>query len=382
MKIKFQKSELLQRIIPAAAIAPQRNTLDILGELLFECPGENPGEVRITAYDNEKGLRCSVDAEIYDEGSFLINGQNLLQIVKTMPDGEIMLDIDENYRVKIEGGTSVFEIAAKSAENYPVLPLLSGDRNYKLKKCDLKRLIAKTIFATGQNASNIILSGVYFVSENGQLKMVGCDGTRLAYAAMDIDAAPDAAVVIPAKILSEIMRMLDDSEDEINVSLARKHVIFTIDGYVYFSRVIDGEYVNYKRIIPAAFERNAFVSRDEFMGAIERASIVSEDKLMGTSSAKTFLKLHFDENVVRITSTSTGGSSFDEIPAAITGDELIIGFNSRMLYDAVKACDDCTTLKLSMNGPLMGICIENGDDDREQGFSYLMFAMPLRMNGK
>ena len=189
--------------------------------------------------------------------------------------------------------------------------------------------------------------------------------------------------IVPAKILTEILKMVHDTEDTIDIMLARKHVIFKIGEFTYFSRLIDGEYINYKRIIPEKFERMAYINTDSIKGAAERASIVTEDKL-GGSSAKTYIKLEFEGNELKITSASTGGSVYESIPVSMTGEELVIAFNCRFLLDALKACDDAETVCFKMNGSLMGICIEkaNGGEEEEEKVRYMLFVMPLRMNGK
>lgn len=387
MKVIFDRDKLLAILSPAASIAPGRNTIATIEGILFECPGDEPGTCRITAYDMEKGFRASVDAKIMSEGSFIINSHNILQIVRSMPSGEITVDIESSGRVKITGGNSFFEINSISGDSFPALPLLSGDKNYTLPQHVFKSLVSKTIFAIDPNAQRAILSGVYFCIEEGMLKCVGIDGQRVGYAEVDVDAdEPEASFIVPGKILSELMKNVHDTEDEITISVARKHVIFTIGGFVYFSRLIDGEYVNYKRIIPKEFEKTAYVDTEALTKATERAMIVTEDRL-GGSNSKTYIKLEFDcpEKLLKISSASTGGSVYEEIPIAMDGESLIIGFNCRYLIEALKACDDADTVCIKMNGQLMGICIspaEGGVEKKKSPVRYTLFIMPLRMTGR
>ena len=385
MKAIFNRDVLLSALAPAAAVAPSKNTISTIEGILFECPGDSEGTCRITSYDMEKGLRTSIDADVIEEGRYIINSQNILQIVRSMPSGDIILEVDEKSRVKITGGSGFFEINAIHGDNYPSLPLLAGDRCYTIPQYVFRDLVSKTAFAAAVNAQKAIFNGVYFSVENGVMRCVGCDGNRLGLAETDVEAdAPDAGFIVPAKILSEILRMVHDTEETIDIMLARKHVIFKIGDFTYFSRLIDGEYINYKRIIPDKFERMAYLSTDAIRGAAERASIVTEDKL-GGSSARTYIKLEFEDKELKITSASTGGSVYENIPCALTGEELVIAFNCRYLLDALKACDDAETVCLKMNGPLMGICIERasgGEEEEEQKVRYMLFVMPLRMNGK
>lgn len=388
MKVIFDRDTLLSAIGPAASIAPARNTIASIEGILFECPGDEDGTCRITSYDMEKGFRTTIPAEIMSEGKFIINGQKILQIVRSMPQGSITVEIDERNRAKITCGQSYFEIGSMDGEGFPSLPLLSGDRNYTVTQHVFKSLIAKSAFSIAQNAQKPIFNGVYFTIESGIMKCIGCDGNRFAFSeyALDDTSAPDAQFIVPGKILFEIMRMVHDSEEEITVSLARKHVIFKIGEYTYFSRLIDSEYMNYKRVIPEKFEREVFINTRSFCEACERASIVTEDKL-GGSTSKTYIKLEFEENVLKISSVSAGGSVYEELPCAMTGEPLVIAFNCRYLIDALKAADDAETVKISLNGPLMGMTVENGDSDRAEGdekekVNYTFFIMPTRMNSR
>ena len=151
-----------------------------------------------------------------------------------------------------------------------------------------------------------------------------------------------------------------------------------------WSGFIDGEYMNYKRIIPETFERIAYINTETFLQAAERALIVTEDKL-GGSSSKTFIKLEFEDNLLKVSSASTGGSVYEELPVSMTGGDLVIGFNCRFLVDALKVAEGNETVCFKMNGPLMGICIEaaeGGEEEKKDPVKFTLFVMPLRMNGR
>ena len=389
MKAVFNRDILLSALSPAAAVAPSKNTISTIEGILFECPGDEDGSCRITSYDMEKGLRTSIAAEIIEEGKYIINSQHILQIVKSMPSGDITIEIDDKNRVKITGGNSFFEINSIPGENYPSLPLLAGEKSYTLPQYIFRDLISKTAFAAAVNAQKAIFNGVYFTVENGVMRCVGCDGNRLGLAETEVEGeAENASFIVPAKILFELLRMIHDTEDTVDIMLARKHVIFKVGEFTYFSRLIDGEYINYQRIIPDNFERCTYLNAEAMKGAAERASIVTEDKLGGGSSSKPYVKLEFENNELKISSASTGGSVHETIPVAMTGEPLVIAFNCKFLIDALKAADDAETVCFKMNGPLMGICIEkanggeNEANEAENKVKYMLFVMPLRMNGK
>ena len=225
--------------------------------------------------------------------------------------------------------------------------------------------------------------------------MVGCDGARVAISHIDLPGEdnPEASVIVPGRLLGEVLRMIKDTEDDITVTLARKHIIFRIGEYVYFTRLIEGEYFNYARVLPKTHETEVFVGADILRGALERALLVTEDKLGG--NYRPFIKLEFEGNLLKLSSVSSGGAFADEIPVAKTGADIVIGFNCRLLVEALRNMPETATqLRLGLNNPLMGMTIEEaagsgsgsyipGCERREGddfGDVFLDFIMPTRMN--
>ena len=402
MKVIFDKSELLSALIPAAGVVPGHNSAAAIDGILFECPGEDPGTCRISSYDMEKGVRTTIPAKIMDEGKFILNTQKILQIVRSLPDGDIEIDISADFKAKISSYNSSFEIMGIDGNDFPGLPLLSGDRNYQVSCKTLRSIISKTIICADPNDTRPAFTGVFFKIEGGVLTVVGCDGNRMAICEEDLGTdAPDAKMIIPVKILSEIFKVMKDSdEDMIVISLARKHVIFNVGGMLYFTRLIETDYLDYYRIIPKEHMTEVFLTAHEFRAALERASIITEDKLGGNS--RTYVRFDVVDNAVKISSASTGGSIKEEIPAAKNGDDLTIAFTCRYLLDALRACPEAYTLRVRMNNATSGVLIEEArgsgivkeaadtavpegydraDSDGEEKMKFIYFIMPRRITG-
>lgn len=420
MKVTFEKSKLMSALAPAAGISQTRNTLVSVDGLLFECPpnkryGEydldNPNLCRISAFDLEKGLRTTIECNVYEEGLFVINTQKILQIVRALPDGDITLEIDEGGRTKISGGYSQFEIPATPGEDFPSMPKFIGENIYKIPQFKIRSLISETVFAVAQNDVRETFNGALFKIKDGELTVVGCDGNRLAASKCSIadtnDSPADAEMVIPGKFLMELMKLLRDTEDELTMIMGRKHIIFNIDGIYFFTRMLETAYINYEKLLPTSYMTQAYISRSELLGAVERASIVTEDKLGG--SGRAYVKLEFSGNAVTLSSVSSGGSVCEKVMTAIDGADVTIGFNCRYLLEALKACpDDCERIKIRLNSPLMGVIIEpaegptfvnarpdpsvygertldvaerptTADPDSDTNM-FMYFVMPIRMN--
>ncbi len=395
MKVSFNRDILIRAITPAAGIASIKNTASNIEGVLLECPGELDGTCRVTAYDMEKGMRTSIPCEIEEPGKIVVKTQNLLQIIRALPEGMIDITVDANYRALISQGKSSFEISVLPGENFPQLPLLAGDRNYTMPQHMFRDVITRAIYAVAVNDQRAVLNGAYFKIENNRLMIIGCDGNRMALSHINLpgEENPEAAVIVPGRLLGEVLRMIRDTEEDVTVTLARKHIIFTIGDYVYFTRLIEGNYMDYDRILPKTHETEVFVAADILRGALERATLVTEDKLGGNTKA--FIKLEFEGNVLKMSSVSAGGSMYDEIPVAKTGADLTIGFNCRLLVEALRNIpESAQQLRLRLSNSLMGVTIEEaggsgtkeyitgegaaaGDEFKDV---FLDYIMPIRMN--
>ena len=402
MKVTFNKAELISAIAPAAGISQIKNTLTSVEGLLFECPpdpkmgdfdGDGANMCRISAFDLEKGLRCAVECKIFKEGKYVISGSKILQIVRALPDGEVTIDIDSSLRAVISGGNSSFEISVAPGEDFPTMPMFKGDRRYQIPQHMLRRMINETIFAAAQNDQRAALNGELMKISNGEITLVACDSSRLSCISSEASVdVPECEIIIPAKFLSELSRMLKDTEDEATMIIGNKHIIFKLDDLYFFCRMIESKYLDYKRVIPRSFETVAYVCPHELRGAIERASIISEDKLGGNSKAQ--VKFVVGDNKIDISAVSTSGSIFESVGAAITGEEVTIGFNCRYLLDALRAVPDSVSrLRIGFNGSFNGVCIEpsygtsfieselNTDENVPEGEekqNFLHLVMPRR----
>lgn len=422
MKVTFDKQILLAALTPAASISQSKNTLVSVDGLLFECPPnqkygdydtDNKNTCRISAFDLEKGLRTTIECNVYEEGMYVINTVKILQIVRSMPDGNITIEIDNGGHVNITGGMSHFEITATPGDDFPTMPMFIGERVYKIPQYRLKNVISETVFAVAQNDQRAAFNGELFKIKDGSLTVVGCDGNRLAASSFSLKdnnaEVPDAEIIIPGKFLGELSKMIRDTEDEVTMIVGRKHVIFKIEEIYFFTRVLECEYINYEKLLPTSYMTEAYISRRELLSSIERAAIVTEDKLGGAGRAP-HVKLDFSDKVIEMSSVSSGGSVYERVPAAIDGADISIGFNCRFLLEALKSCPpECDRVRIRMNTPLMGILIEPAvgptfinahpdvsvygerakdinpanppyEDDEKETNMFMYFVMPVRMN--
>ena len=346
-------------------------------------------ECMICAYDYEKGLKTYISAEVEQSGTMVINGTKLASIVKFMP-GNITIETSENGTATISSGKSKFQLYYISGENFPPIPELSPDRFFTLPQNVLRKLINQTSFAISHDESRPVLTGLYFEVTAGRVRVVSCDSFRLAIRDVNLDTKltsktgeEEFRFILPGKTVNEIVRLIDDKEEDIKFSLTRKRVIISMKmkygdeerETTMFSRLIDQMYLEYERFIPKESKTFVTIDRRELSDALERAALVTEDRIQG--QAKSIVKLSFEGQMLNVFAESVNGKVYNEIQVEKEGPDLLIGFDCKKLLDIMSGCDD-ETVKLSLTSALMSMVVE-GADVEEKNTKFLYLAIPMKM---
>ncbi len=380
MKITVQKTDLLAAAIPSSGFASNKNTIAATEGILFRTIDNNVCE--LSAYDLEKGMKTSVSCIVEEAGCGIINCTRFIQIIRAMPEGSLTIAIDEkSFRAKISGNQAEFELQALNGKDFPDLPELRGDRGFTIKQNALRAILQKTQFAIAVNSVRPELNGLNLKVKDGTLTAVSCDGGRLSLVSekAEIESVGTAEltfdIIIPGKSIAELMRFVSDTEEDMKIYVARKHIIFFIGSFILFTRLIDAQYVDYERFLPKA--PKIFVDTDTaaFTSALERAMLVTEEKQQG--QVKSPVICVFDDGLLTVSSSSITGRVNDVIPTEQEGEAIEIGFNCRFLYEAMKVCD-CEKVKLSLTSPLMGMTIEPLEEEKTGQFLFLV--LPVRLN--
>ena len=234
-------------------------------------------------------------------------------------------------------------------------------------------MISKTLFAISQNDQNPVHTGSLFDLNDGILHVVSVDGYRLAMRKEKINLMNQLKFVVPGKTLSEIVKLLskitgDDDDDQVGVHVSKKHICFSVGGYQVISRLLEGEFINYKNAIPKESLTTVQVETKAFLDSINRASIIINER------AKSHIRCSFIDSEIKVFCETALGKISDSVHASCDGPEVVIGFNNRYMADALKACE-CENICLRMNGPISPIKIEPIDDD-----SFLYLVLPVRLN--
>ncbi len=378
MKIRFSRPLLQDAVSSAMYSVSNKNTIAAVEGILITCEDD---KVILTSYDLEKGMTVKVDAEIIEPGSCIINAQSLNSIIKLMPAGMVELEVNEYYRAKLSSGSSEFELNGIDPKEFPTLPDITNILGFNIKQGDLKNMITQTLFAVAQNDARATFNGAYFKINGNHITTVGCDSFRLAVrekiCELENTSGEELSMsfIVPGKTLTEIIKLLNEPDESVNISINRKQVIFSFDKRetVFFSRLIEGDYIDYERIIPQNSSIFVDIDTDIFEGALNRASLVTDDS---AGKNKSLARCNFHDNKLEITSVSVNGKVRDEIPTSQSGSDIEIGFNCRYLMEALKA-SQCEKLRLSLSSPYISMVIEPLEADENDKFTFLV--LPCKM---
>ncbi|NLV87868.1 MAG: DNA polymerase III subunit beta [Tissierellia bacterium] len=363
MKIKVNQRDLSKHINIAQKGISSRTTLPILDGLLLEA---SKGRLKIVGTDLEIGIETYVGCEIEKEGSIVVNSRIFGDIIRKLPDAPIYINVDNN-RINIKCENSEFNILGSSAKEYPNLPILLEKDTFQLPKDLFKSAIKQTVFATSQDETRPYLTGVLLELNDNNISFVALDGYRLALRKLPTKSELDMKIIIPGRTLNEINKIIEDDEENVTVFATPNHVIFNIGDTMVYSRLLEGQFFNYKEIIRKEHKSTAVVNRKLFQDSLERASLLAKEERAN------LIKLSVREGKIFIKSNSEIGDVNEVVDAQIGGDDVNIAFNSRYLLEGVKVMNS-EEIQLNFMGEL-NPCIINSVDD--ENYTYLV--LPVRL---
>ncbi|MGI6205035.1 MAG: DNA polymerase III subunit beta [Anaerovoracaceae bacterium] len=371
MKFTISKYELNKALNKTMLALPARSPLNIYKGILIEI--DEAGLITLTSSDSEMRIEEKIQAEEYEPGKTVIPGKLFSDIVKTLPDEKITVSCDENNVAFITTERSSFQISTFDADEYPETDEYEEDKQITLDKDTFIDMINKTNFAASKVEGRGVIVGSLLDIEDDKITMVSLDGFRMAIAESPADTKinDDAEIIISARILNSLTKLIadEDFEDnkiviEYNEKKANAEII-TKNSRIIIS-LINGKYLDYKNLLPKDFKAEVTLSKDEFRRSIERAS------LMSTDGRNNLVKLRFSEDNLRITARSESGNLEDNIPVSVNGSDIEIGFNSQYLLEGLRVIDsDNIIFKYETNVRPCTIEPENG------GYTYMI--LPVRI---
>lgn len=320
----------------------------------------------LSCYNLEMGIKTYMNATVHEEGSIVLNAKLFFDMVRRLPSDLIVIEVDDKYITKIKGGAAEYHIIGIDPEEFPALPTVDEKIHFSMKQDVLKSMIEQTNFAVAANDFKPVHTGSKFIIKDHVLSLVSVDGFRLAIRQEECSYHDEMDFIVPGKTLAEVAKLLDGDE-EILIALTQKHIIFRIDEYDVISRLLEGEFIDYKSSIPASATTEVEVNVRDLISAIDRTSLLINDRL------KSPIKLSIGGGEIRISCATALGKINDVVECETKGDPVEMGFNNRYLSEALRATE-CDKVRVMINSPLSPVKITP-----LEGESFLFLVLPVRM---
>src|SRR4051794_16578530 len=365
LRLTCSRDELVQKLSVVARGVSTRSAVQILSGILLRAEAT---ELQLAATDMELSLRAAMPAEVQGEGAVVVPGRLLVDISRALPADDVRLTQDaEANRLRIECGNAQFELHTYAAEDFPRLPEVGDAQLHAVERDALLQTISRVGRAASRDESRPVLTGILVRFEGEKLVMVATDSYRLSVKETALsERVPELEAIIPARALTELARVAANAE-RVELGMQENQVLFGADGVTLTTRRIDGQFPNYKQLIPEQFEHEVPLARDDVLDVVKRTGLMAQ--------RNSPLRLRFAEGELTVSAqTADVGESRERLPVPFVGDPLEIGFNAEFLRDGLESVEsDEVTLKLI--SPLRPAVLEGGEGD----FTYLI--MPIRLAG-
>jgi DNA polymerase-3 subunit beta len=366
MKFSIQREEFLKPLQQIIGVVERRQTLPVLGNVLLNA---NKKSVRLTATDLEVELQSHVNVAVTETGDITVPARKLLDICRTLP-AEAQLDISvKNERALVRSGKSRFTLSTLPATEFPVIDKIKSARKFSMQESALHGLIERTAFAMAQQDVRYYLNGLMLEPVNGTLRAVATDGHRLAMCELmaDVGEGADQQVIVPRKGIQELQRLLEQRDADVQVEIGTNHIRITTDELRYTSKLIDGRFPDYQRVMPKNADKRLLINRDLLRQALTRTSILSNEKYRG-------IRLDLFENNIKIQAHNPEQEeAVEEIDAIYDSEAIVIGFNVTYLLDVLNAINTDDVEMFLSDGNSSALINKPGDDNCR----YVV--MPMRL---
>lgn len=367
MRFTCEKSILQDGISTVQKAVTGKSTMPILNGIVLQTKGN---EIILTGSDIDLSIETKVRADILEEGSIVIDAKLFGEIIRKLPNDTIHINTIENNSIEILCQKSRFSLIHMNAEDFPVLPNINENMIFSVSQRILKHMIRGTIFATAQDETRPVLTGVLLEINNKNLNLVALDGYRLALRSEELRSDNTISAVIPGKTLNEVSKILEDDDKNVNITFTPNHILFSLGETKVISRLLEGEFIKYSSIIPTEFNLKAVAKRSELLHCIERASLMAKD------SNTNLIKLSIEEDNMVITSNSQLGMVREEMSIILQGQSLQIAFNSKYLIDVLKIMEE-EEITMEFSSSVSPCVIKNSDINN---CTYLVLPVRLLNN--
>lgn len=366
MKILCNQKKLAHAITNAQRAINTKTTVEILRGILISA---EDNKLKVRGYDNEISIETEIDAQVELAGSIVINSKLIGEIVRKLPDSYISIETDENFNVFISCMSSRFKIKGISAEDFPNIDNIEAGDMLKISQSDMRNMIRNTVFAAATDNSNQTFNGELIEIDRERINMAALDGYRLATMTNPFESGIDKnlSAIVPRNTLNHLNSLLSD-EGDLYIAISPRDIVFKFDNTRLVGRLIDGEYADYKSLLPKEYVTKISVETKKLQEAVERAS------LLFTSDKNNTIKMTVTDKLLVITSNNENGNAYEEIGVEFEGYMLDIAFNSRYFLDGIKYLNS-EYVSIEFLGAINPCVIKPIDD-----IEYTYLILPVRIS--
>ena len=366
MKIICSKSDLVKGVGIVSKAVPSKTTMPVLECILIDASMD---EIKLTANDMELGIETTIDGKIEERGILAINARIFSEIVRKLPDSDIVIESVNNSQAIITCEKAKFNIAAQSGEDFAYLPDVEKDDFITVSEYTLKEVIRQTIFSIADSDTNKMMTGELFEIEENILKVVSLDGHRISIRKIELkDSYSPKKVIVPGKTLQEISKIIGgEAESEVDISFTRNHIVFEFERTVVVSRLIEGEYFRIDQMLSSDYETKVKINKKELLNCIDRATLLIKE------GDKKPIIIDIRDDSMELKIKSQAGSMDEVILCSKEGRDLLIGFNPKFLIDALRVIDDEEVDLYFMNAKAPCFI-------KDEAQSYIYLILPVNFN--
>jgi DNA polymerase-3 subunit beta len=331
MKISVKKEKFLQGLQIVQNIISTRTTLPVLGNVLLKAAN---GKLFLSTTDLDTGIRTEIETTVDKPGSITLPVRRLANIVRELPAEDVVLEVDSKLSATIKSGSSFFRIVGLPEDEFPPFPQTQSANTFKITQKTFREMLQRTAYAMSTDESRYVLNGALLSFKDNKLTVVATDGKRLALIEHELEfpKANEMEVILPTKAVNELQRLLKD-EGDLGITIAENQIAFSLGTTFLVSKLIEGNYPNYKQVIPTETKERITIERETLLNTVRRVAILSSEK---SSSVKFF----FNKNNLDITAnTPDVGEAKESIPVNYKGKDLTIAFNPEYLSDPLRNLD-------------------------------------------
>lgn len=340
MKFKINQDHFSNGLQQVLNVVGSRATMPILSNVLIEA---EEGHISLTTTNLDLGIRCRIKADVSEPGGITLPVRKLATIVRELPQNEVFIETGDNNQAKITSGGSLFKIMGISTEEFPPLPSFENRHVFELSQTEIVSMLKSVSYGQSNDENRYILNGVYFSFADAKLTLVATDGRRLALTALDTEISEDnvGSLILPAKTVAELERLMGKGE-KVKIAFNERQAAFEIsiddtgdtglvDHLYLVSKIVEGNYPNYRQVIPKETEHRVKIERELMLECVHRAALVTSDK-------SNSVKLKMSKNLLEISgSSSEFGESHESMAIAYDGPEVQVAFNPQFLMEPLKA---------------------------------------------